>query len=212
LSRRIDAPAAHHLRHQHADGGRGRPLGADHPHEARLPLSPLSELRLAALRDGFERGAAVAADGSVRVVVQATPGDAGVLTWPVDELRGLDLVHSHPFEGLFSDTDMRALPGFGIRSISFITPQGTFGSLFAQDVDGFFAARDAFTRRVIAMLEVLGPVPAAERNLVLPHALGLWLDRSGVAAYHLNPTGALSDILSRHSELIERLIDEVHPA
>lgn len=171
-----------------------------------------SELRLHALRDGFERGAFVEPGGNVRLAVAATPADAGVIRWdPGADLAGLDLIHSHPFEGLFSPSDFDALYREGLRSIAFITPQGSFGSLFAQDVGAYRLARAAFSARIGALASELRRLAPDEQRLAIPHALGLWLDRRGVAAYHLNPTGALAEALARHSNLIERLIHD-HPA
>lgn len=166
-----------------------------------------SQMRLRALHEGFERAALVDPAGEVRLTVAGTREDASVLRWdPGADLTGLDLIHSHPFEGLFSDTDFETLYHKRLRSIGFITPQGTFGTLFSGDLRGYRSARDAFGLRVGEMADELTLVPAAERNLFLPHALGLWLDREGIAAYHLTPTGALSDLLARHQALIDRLI------
>ena len=166
-----------------------------------------TELRLRALHEGHERGAFLSPGGEVRYTISAAPDNAAALNWSgMFDPAGLDLIHSHPFEGLFSDSDMRVLHDAGLRSIAFISPQGTFGALFAGRVTDFPAVRNAFTRRVGAMAAELFTLSVEDRNVVIPHALGIWLDRNGVASYHLNPTGYVADILTRHDDLIERLL------
>lgn len=166
-----------------------------------------TQLRLHSLHEGFERGVFLDGRGEVQATVAGTPENAGQLSWSGIDVAGLDLIHSHPFEGLFSDADLRALHEARLRSIAFVTPQGTIGAMFGGDMNLFSSARNAFTRRIIEMERELVAIDRHERNLVIPHALGRWLDGKGVASYYLNPTGALADILARHEDLIERLLE-----
>lgn len=166
-----------------------------------------SQLRLRALHEGFERGAFLDGSGEVRATLAASAENAAQLSWSGMDVAGLDLIHSHPYEGLFSDSDLWALHDKRLRSIALVTPQGTFGALFSGDMGLFQAARNAFTGKVNAASAELLALDRSERNFVIPHALGIWLDRNGVAAYHLSPAGALADILARHADLIERLVE-----
>lgn len=167
-----------------------------------------TQLRQLALRDGYERGAFVAADGAVLDVLKGTPDDPSALRWkPVDVFRGADFIHTHPGEGVFSFEDFESFYWGQLRSISFLTPGGSFGALFATDRNGFVAARDLFGLAIGNRRDVLGALSREDRNLVIGHALGLWLDREGVAAYHLAATGRLSERIASLSNVIDGLID-----
>lgn len=169
-----------------------------------------TQLRQLALRDGYERGAFVAADGAVLDVLKGTPEDPSRLRWaPADLYRGADFIHTHPGEGVFSFEDYRSFYDGELRSIAFLTPGGSFGSLYRLDIDGFAEARNGFTRALNQVSGDLALLTVGDRNLVIGHALGLWLDRHGVAGYHLAPSGALADRLAGFAGLIERLTDVV---
>lgn len=168
-----------------------------------------SELRLRSLRDGLERGVVVAPGGDVRLSIAGTPEDAAVPLWEArTDLAGSDLILSHPSEDLFSAPEIATLFRDGLRSAGFITPQGSFGSLFVQEAKGYEAARRAISERIASLAAALSGLGPEEEQLVVAHALGLWLDRQGIAAYHLTATGRVSDVLGRYSELIERLLTD----
>lgn len=165
-----------------------------------------TQLRLNVLRDGFESGAFVDREGNVRKVLRASREDPSRLVWPaVGAFRGLDFIHTHPSEGVFSAFDFDALYEGGLRSLSFLTPGGSFGGLWALDMNRYAQARAAFGRAVLERQSDLAALTPQDRNLAIGHALGQWLDREGIAAYILNPTGALSDDLARLGDVIEEL-------
>lgn len=167
-----------------------------------------TELRLLALRDGYERGAFVAPDGAVLDLLKGAPDDPAALRWsPVDAFRGADFIHTHPGEGVFSFEDYRSFYDGEMRSIAFLSPGGSFGALYRLDINRFAEVRSSFSGSVARQADELVPLTVADRNLVLGHALGLWLDRHGVAGYHLAPSGALADRLAGFAGLIERLTD-----
>ncbi|ALF02111.1 phage minor head protein [Salipiger abyssi] len=117
----------------------------------------------------------------------------------------VDLLHSHLTDSPLSYDDLLTLANPQIRSVTAISPGGGIwrARTGAEILNPHFGG---FARQAKPLLDAYSSgMQAEDRNHIVHHALGLYLERRGAIHYHYSLTGRLRDLFDEFADLIERL-------
>ncbi|MBB96934.1 MAG: hypothetical protein CML68_20345 [Rhodobacteraceae bacterium] len=118
---------------------------------------------------------------------------------------GLDLLRSRATEAPFTSDDLEVLTDPRVTSYSAVSPGGALWRI-RPGPESFIGKIDAFTDRAARLVaEEAVDLTREERQQIVNHALGLYLERRGVIRYDFRVTGRLRDLFARFGDLIGRL-------
>lgn len=186
---------------------RMEPLAGPKNHAVKIGVA--EKLRDHATFEKMERGVFITPEGEIRHPRFGSQARGGAVPLPDPAVipGGWDFVHSHPFEGSISPTDVFALFRMRLASLTAVTPGGSVFSI-APGLAAFDERRER-QRFQLVFLAVRGALPREKdlASLVLNEVFLRHLERGGVIEYHRGACAAYADKLRATEHLVTAILE-----
>lgn len=117
------------------------------------------------------------------------------------------LLHSHLNETALSRHDFHALFEYRAYAITAISPGGSLWRA-VRGAEPPRRAMQEFALLYYGQKSELALLPEAQRDSIISHSMGIWLEKRGVITYYYRASERNRQVFDRHADLIRSLTDD----